>query len=179
MIEQSMGGLSRDVSFLGRMLGDVLREQGGEELFEAVEGLRLACRRLRQEHSSQAFEDVQRRVNALPLDRALDVARAFTTYFHLINMAEGNHRLRRIRERETSDYPSPRYESIAGAIAALREANVPAERVRLLLGSLSIQPVFTAHPTEARRMTLLRQLRRISSLVQELSDDEIAPTRRD
>src|SRR5579884_1793971 len=91
--------LSRDVSFLGRVLGDVLREQGGQELFDAVEGLRLTCRNLRRHPSADAEREVQERVNALPLARALDVVRAFTMYFHLINMAEEHHRLRRIAER--------------------------------------------------------------------------------
>lgn len=163
--EDSMDRLGRDVSFLGRVLGDVLREQGGNGLFDAVEGLRTACRHHRQYHCGEAAEEVAALVAALPLERALDVARAFTMYFHLINIAEENHRVRRLSERESASYPTPRSESIRSALAAFREAGVPAHTVETLLKGLAIRPVFTAHPTEARRMTLLRQLQRIATLV--------------
>jgi phosphoenolpyruvate carboxylase len=167
--------LSRDISFLGRVLGDVLREQGGEKLFQAVEGLRLACRNLRKHPSPGAEQEVQERVNALPLPQALQVVRAFTMYFHLINMAEEHHRLRRIAEREADDYPAPRYESIGAAIHRLHGAGIPEKDVCALLEELSVRPVFTAHPTEARRMTLLRQLGRLGRLVDSL-EDEVAQT---
>ncbi|MGH2443374.1 MAG: phosphoenolpyruvate carboxylase, partial [Chloroflexota bacterium] len=175
-VERSMAALSRDVSFLGHVLGDVLREQGGDELFDAVEGLRQACRSMRQSPSDNEREEVQRRVDALPLPLALDVVRAFTVYFHLINMAEENHRLRRIAERERADWPEPRYESIGAAIKSLREAGISESEMADLLENLEIRPVFTAHPTEARRMTLLRHLRRISRLVASITDDAVTPT---
>lgn len=177
-LERSMDALSRDVSFLGRVLGDVLREQGGQELFDAVEGLRQACRHRRQHHCDAAHAEIQQRVEALPHSLALDVVRAFTVYFHLINMAEENHRLRRIADRETSQWPQPRYESIAAALQSLADAGVSEDEVRALLGTLSIHPVFTAHPTEARRMTLLGHLRCISHLVGALSYDAIPPDTR-
>src|SRR5437763_1981842 len=78
--EDSMERLGRDVSFLGRVLGDVLREQGGDELFDAVEGLRVACRHHRQYHCGEAADEVAALVASLPLGRALEVARAFTMY---------------------------------------------------------------------------------------------------
>lgn len=171
--------LSRDVSFLGRVLGDVLREQGGDRLFDAVEGLRVACRELRR-HPSPALEaSVEQQVAALPPDLALDVVRAFTMYFHLINMAEEQHRLRRLRERETATYPAPRDESIGSALLAFHDAGVPAEDVEQILSELAIRPVITAHPTEVRRMTLLRHLQRINGLVGELADERIPPRARD
>jgi phosphoenolpyruvate carboxylase len=154
------------VSFLGKLLGDVLREQGGSALFQTVEGLRVACKRMRQEPSKEARAAIQRYLDALSPELALEVVRAFTMYFHLINMAEENHRLRRIAAREASDYPAPPPESIASAIHALHEAGASEDDVRGLLESLSIRPVFTAHPTEARRMTLLRHLRRVARLVE-------------
>ena len=107
-VERSLADLAKDVSFLGNVLGEVLREQGGDELLEAVESLRLACRRRRQEWSAEAEQKVVTQVEALSPAMALEVVRAFTTYFHLINMAEENHRLRRIAQREGSDYPRPR-----------------------------------------------------------------------
>lgn len=174
-LDNSMESLARDVSFLGRVLGDVLREQGGEDLFNAVEGLRQTCRHMRHHECRLAAEEVEQRVNALPLGLAGDVVRAFTVYFHLINMAEENHRLRRITERERATYPAPRHESVASAIEQLHHQGVSVAEMDELLDGLAIQPVFTAHPTEARRMTLLRQLRRIATLVSSLADDHLGP----
>ena len=83
------------------------------------------------------------------------VARAFSLYFYLINAAEEQHRLRRIRENERKGHPKPRYESIAAATARLRSEGVPPEELSPILALLSIRPVFTRHPTEVRRRTLL------------------------
>lgn len=171
--------LSRDVSFLGRVLGDVLREQGGDRLFDAVEGLRVACRDLRRRPSPALEASVEQQVAALPPDLALEVVRAFTMYFHLINMAEEQHRLRRLRQRETATYPAPRDESIGSALQALHDDGVPADEVERILGGLAIRPVITAHPTEVRRMTLLRHLQRINALVGELADERLSPRARD
>lgn len=176
--DRSMEELSRDVSFLGSVLGDVLREQGGDALFDAVEGLRVACRTLRRDPSPETSAEVRRRVEALSPELAFQVVRAFTIYFHLINMAEEHHRLRRIAERERDSFPQPRTESIRSAVLALRAANIPEEAVRGLFTGLSIHPVITAHPTEARRRTLLSHLQRISSLVADLSESADYPDRR-
>jgi phosphoenolpyruvate carboxylase len=167
------------VSFLGRVLGDVLREQGGEELFDAVEGLRLACRQMRRDPSPQAMRKVEDRVAALPLPLALQVVRAFTMYFHLINMAEEHHRLRRIGEREARDYPAPRYESIGAMVHRLHADGTEQAEMEAQLAALHVRPVFTAHPTEARRMTMMRKLRRDAELVDSLEDEASNPRRRD
>jgi phosphoenolpyruvate carboxylase len=157
------------------VLGDVLTEQGGPELFSAVEGLRVACRQWRNAPSPEAEAQLRGLIAALSEDMALQVVRAFTMYFHLINMAEENHRLRRIDVRETAEYPTPRYESIGAAIQSLSAAGATSDEVEQLLAGLSIRPVFTAHPTEARRMTLLRCLRRIARLVNRFPSADGAP----
>src|SRR5947209_2773384 len=176
--DRSMEELARDVSFLGSVLGDVLREQGGDELFDAVEGLRVACRTLRQNPSSEARAEVRRRVENLPSELAFQVVRAFTVYFHLINMAEEHHRLRRIAGRERDAFPQPRGESIGSTVRALHAAGLTEDDVRDLIGNLSIHPVITAHPTEARRRTLLSHLQRISQLVASLSESNTPPGER-
>lgn len=177
--ERHMRALADDISFVGRVLGEVLREQGGEELFKAVEGLRLTCRARRYTPSPEIDAALQRQLDALSLPRAREVVRAFTMYFHLINMAEENHRLRRIAERERASYPAARDESIGSAIQQLHAAGTPESEVHALLTTLTIRPVLTAHPTEARRMTLLRHLRRIYSLVEQLSEGRITAGQRD
>jgi phosphoenolpyruvate carboxylase len=176
--DDSMEPLAREVSFLGRILGDVLREQGGSELFEAVEQLRVACRHHREYHCGEARDEIARLVEALSPTGARDVVRAFTMYFHLINMAEEHHRIRRLAERERAVHPAPRPESIRSAIGAMRTAGLTLAQASALLESVDIRPVFTAHPTEARRMTLLRQLQRISAVVATL-DGAVAPGTRE
>lgn len=177
-LERTTEALNRDVSFLGRVLGNVLREQGGDELFEAVEGLRQACRHMRHHNCEVARKEIHGRVESLQLPLALDVVRAFTLYFHLINMAEESHRLRRLAEREIADWPAPRRDSLAACLHALKRAGASEAEVRDLLHDLHVRPVFTAHPTEARRMTLLRHLRRIARLAAQLGDEAVPPQQR-
>jgi phosphoenolpyruvate carboxylase len=171
LVDDSADALAHDVSFLGRILGDVLREQGGSDLFDAVEGLRQACRHRRHHACEAARLEIEARVASMGDNQMGQVVRAFTVYFHLINMAEENHRLRRLVARESSNYPAPRPESIRAGVRAMARGNVPAAEVHALLQGLRIQPVFTAHPTEARRMTLLRHLRRIAELVSAVGRD--------
>jgi phosphoenolpyruvate carboxylase len=177
-VDDTGDALARDVSFLGRILGDVLREQGGGALFDAVEGLRQACRHRRHHDCEAARLEIEERIAAVPDGQLEQVVRAFTVYFHLINMAEENHRLRRLVARENQVYPAPRGESIAAALRALARADVPTSEVHEMLSGLRIRPVFTAHPTEARRMTLLRHLRRIANLVSTLGSESAGPSQR-
>jgi phosphoenolpyruvate carboxylase len=177
-VDDSADALARDVSFLGRILGDVLREQGGADLFDTVEGLRQACRHRRHHACEAAKLEIESRVASIDDDHMGQVVRAFTVYFHLINMAEENHRLRRLVAREGSDYPMPRPESIGAGLRAMARANVPSAEVRALLQTLHVRPVFTAHPTEARRMTLLRHLRRIAELVRTFGSDAAGTSER-
>jgi phosphoenolpyruvate carboxylase len=160
--------LAREVDMLGRLLGEVLREQEGEPGFALVEEYRARTKQLRAAGSDDFGEDGARllaRSDALDLDQARLLVRAFTAYFHLVNLAEERHRLRVLREREASGAGAPRSESIAQALHQAAAAGVPAARVRELLASLTIEPVFTAHPTEARRPTVLRKLRRLAQQV--------------
>lgn len=177
-LDDSSDALARDVSFLGRILGDVLREQGGSKLFDAVEGLRQACRHRRHHDCEAARLEIEQRIAAVPDGQLEQVVRAFTVYFHLINMAEENHRLRRLVAGENRLYPAPRVESIAAGIRALARARVPASEVHDMLSGLRVRPVFTAHPTEARRMTLLRHLRRIANLVSAIGSESTGPSQR-
>src|SRR5204863_2739678 len=130
---------------LGELVGGVLREQGGPDLFEAVEHIRTAAIDLRsREDSDEALIDWTARQSTA---RLLQLVRAFSVYFHLINLAEQQHRVRTLRERERQGGPLP--ESIAAAVAALRAAGVPAATVRAELQRVVVHPVFTAHPSEA------------------------------
>ncbi|MGI8424739.1 MAG: phosphoenolpyruvate carboxylase [Chloroflexota bacterium] len=171
--------LSRDVGTLGRLLGDVLRALEGETAFELVEEFRAATKALR----SGAAEDDFGAGGAALLDRArrLDqpdarlLVRAFTAYFHLVNLAEERHRLRVLRQRERTAPDTARRESIEAAIEAAASSGVSAEAVARFIERFTVEPVFTAHPTEARRRTVLDKLRRLSELVSALDDPRLAP----
>ena len=98
------------------------------------------------------------------------IARAFTTYFALVNLAEEHHRIRILRQRERDAYPAPRKESIADAVATLWRMGVDERDMANLLERLQIELVFTAHPTEAKRRSNLSKLQRIG---QALYDREL------
>ena len=173
--------LGRDVRALGHLLGEVLREQEGEAGFALVEEYRARTKALRAADPfpadfGEAGRELLRRTAGLSLGEARRLVRAFTSYFHLVNMAEERHRLRVLRRRETEGEGSPRVESVAEALAEAARSGLGADRVRALLERCLVEPVFTAHPTEARRRTVLDKLRRMASLVEALDDPRRAPS---
>ena len=145
----------------------------GQDLLEDVERLRhaaIAARRggLASEADERADDDIAALVASWPLERADAVARAFTVYFHLANLAEEHQRIRTLRERDTGG--EPLRESLAAAVPVLRDKLGP-DGLGELLADLRVHPVLTAHPTEARRSAVTETLRRISARLDELDDD--------
>src|SRR5579859_2752473 len=145
--------MRRDVKLLGRLLGDVISESGphGPDLLDDVERLRHAVIEARRE---PADEQIAELVGSWDLDRAEQVANAFTVYFHLVNLAEEHQRIRILRERDTGD--ALVRESLAAAVTELGPDAVDDFTVHLVL---------TAHPTEARRRAVVAALRRVSDLL--------------
>src|SRR5262245_12784083 len=163
--------LRRDVRLLGDVLGRVIADYGRAGLLRDVERLR---RLVIQARDDDRFErDAERLVASWPLERAELVARAFACYFHLANLAEEHHRARVIRERDRGPDPVP--ESLAAAIAELRP-RLGRKRLRALVDGLEVQPVFTAHPTEARRRAVVTAIRRIGEQLERLDDPRISAT---
>ncbi|TDC64461.1 phosphoenolpyruvate carboxylase [Actinomadura sp. GC306] len=153
--------LRRDVRLLGAMLGDSLVEYGGQGLLDDVERLRQAVIAARRGEASGA--EAAAIADGYPLERAEQVARAFTVYFHLTNLAEEHHRIRTLRERDTGD-------TVPGSVAATVEhirATGDADLDGLVDG-LEFRPVFTAHPTEARRRAVVTAIQRVSDLMTRL-----------
>ena len=174
--QQLPAPLRRDVRLLGGLLGEVLREAGGQELLDDTERLRRAVIEARRGQPGElgagpdadpAGDEIAALVAGWPLDRAELVARAFTVYFHLSNLAEELHRVRALREQDAGD--APVRESLAAAVGELRRDQGPAQ-LDSLLGQLRVHPVLTAHPTEARRRAVATALRRISDLLMDLDD---------
>ncbi len=154
---------------LGEVLGRVIADYGGAKLLRDVERLRALVIRARDEGRYE--RDAERLVASWPLERAELVARAFTCYFHLANLAEEHHRARVIRDRDRGPRPMP--ESIAATVAALRP-RLGRRRLAALLAELQVHPVFTAHPTESRRRAVVTAVRRIGEQLKRLDDPRIS-----
>ncbi len=161
--------LRRDVRSLGMLLGQVLREQAGEELFAEVEELRQIAIRRREETQSEAgqpFEAGLSSVASLDLVQAYRLARAFAFYFELINLAETNHRKRRRLSLQLSG--EVQRGSLRGTLRAMRAAGISGDEAVEWLRSITIVPVFTAHPTEVARRVVMFKRRRIADLLEQL-----------
>lgn len=161
--------ISANVHLLGDTLGEVIRQQAGQALFELEEKVRTLAKKRRQEEDNLEVEQaLMALIDNLSREEKEDIARAFTVYFELINLAEEHHRMRVLRERERQAGREPLKESIAGAIATFHRQGVDAQTLAQLLADLQIELVFTAHPTEARRRTILSKLRRIAGYLDQL-----------
>jgi phosphoenolpyruvate carboxylase len=165
--------MRRDVRLLGEVLGEVISESAGADLLADVERLRHAVIDARSAedrgsaHALEAGDEIMALVSSWSWERAEQVARAFTVYFHLVNLAEEQQRVRTLRLRDSGDQP-PR-ESLADAVERLTKEGGSAHLAELLAG-LRVHPVFTAHPTEARRRAVVASLRRVRGLLTSIDD---------
>lgn len=184
--ELKQAPLRRDVRSLGALLGEVLREQAGAEVFDAVESLRRAAIARREADAKkkpgevaessnfeipnaqleQAIDNVHQLSNSLTT--AYQLARAFSFYFELINLAETNHRKRRRLSGELDPDRSPQRGSLRGTLRQLRLAGVSGDEMLKLLRRICVSPVFTAHPTEVARRSVMFKRRQISDLLEQL-----------
>jgi phosphoenolpyruvate carboxylase len=167
--------LRRDVRSLGTLLGDVLREQAGEELFAHVEALRQGTIRRRDAEARGSDEEAARQaatalelVHSLPVERAILLTRAFAFYFELINLAETNHRKRRRIALKLSGKAGRQRGSLAGTLSEMRRVGISADEALDWLRRVLIVPVFTAHPTEVARRSVMFKRRRIGEFLETL-----------
>ena len=168
--------LREDVHALGGLVGEVLRDQGGERLFELVEGDRVAAIHRREGEPQSAVELVVR-TSGREVSEARDLIRAFSKWFEVVNLAERVHRVRRRRDYLIrNDRPQPG--GIGDCMYRLKAAGLDAQRVLELLAGVTIYPVFTAHPTESTRRTMLRKQQQIADLMIERLDPALTPFER-
>jgi phosphoenolpyruvate carboxylase len=163
--------LRRDVRSLGALLGDVLKDQAGETLFEMVEELRQLAIRHREsgDRNGGAAKRAREIVDAADIATAYRLAKAFASYFELTNLAETNHRKRRRRAAEILLKPA-QAGTMRGTIERARAAGVGAEELLEALARIQVVPVFTAHPTEVARRTVLFKRRRVSAQLEGLDE---------
>jgi len=166
--------LRDDVHVLGALVGDVLKDQGGDTLFDLVEQDRkLAIRRRAGDKEAAAELSVQLRGRAPQVAR--DLARAFSMWFRAVNLAEKVHRIRRRRGYflEASERAQPG--GVEAALLTLQQQGRTLAEVLDLLKQVHIEPVFTAHPTESARRTMLRKNQRIAGLLLDRLDPTLTP----
>jgi len=166
--------LRRDVRSLGRLLGEVLKEQAGETLFNAVEAIRQlaieyreSVREPQQDQDNARAHEVMERIALIVSDMGLIEAyrttKAFAIYFELTNLAETNHRKRRRRTAQLSPERPPQPGSIRGTLRRMRQSGINLDTALEWLRQTEVIPVFTAHPTEVARRTVLFKRQRIAS----------------
>jgi phosphoenolpyruvate carboxylase len=163
--------LSREVKLLGALLGQVIAEQGGPQLLDLVERSRLRSIAFREAGDEGAHEALATELDSLAIDQAEALANAFSLYFQLVNLCEERDQVRQLERAQKSARPEEG--SPDSAIDWLRERDWSADRIEELLRRLRITPVLTAHPTEARRRTVLTALRRCYRLLEQLDDPRL------
>jgi len=167
--------LAREVRLLGALLGQVLAEQEGAPALELVERVRERTIALRRGGGPAVRADLDAELATLGTGEIATLARAFSTYFQLVNLAEEKERVRQLRRRARAAGRAPLDDSLDEAVVLLRRAGLSREAIAGRLAGLRISPVLTAHPTEARRRTVLVALRRVYALLDRLDDPRLTP----
>ena len=160
--------LRADIRELGRILGEVIQDQWGREFFDLVEEVRVWTRDLRETPDPQRLQQLIERLDRVPLDQMERLVRAFTIYFHLANTAEQHHRI-------SLDFGTTQYDA-AGVLARARNAGVTPDDLRRFYDTLHIRPVFTAHPTEAQRRSILFKLQALDEALSRSHQPDLAPS---
>ena len=153
--------LRDDVRLLGELLGETLRRLEGEELYARIEDVRALAKRAHA-GDADAFETLSGRLSELPIGAAVPIARAFSHFLTLANIAEQHHRVRRRRDYARDQAHAPQPGSCAAAFAQWTASGLPQDTLAAAVQSLGIELVLTAHPTEVVRRTLLQTHRRIA-----------------
>ena len=167
--------LAREVRLLGSLLGQVIVEQEGLDLLELVERVRRRTIALRRADDPVERARLSAELDGLDLPRIEALIRSFGLYFQLVNLAEERHRVRTLRRRERAARGGILDDSVAEAVRGIWHTGRGVDDIVELIGRLAIAPVLTAHPTEARRRTLLIALRRCHRLVERLDDPRLTP----
>ncbi len=165
--------LSREIKLLGSLLGQVIAEQAGEEVLTLVERVRKLTIDIRKNPSPTRQKGLRAILEGLSTEQIEALIKSFSLYFHLTNLAEEKHRVRRVRKRARTT-PAGQQGSLRAAVRKLL-AEDETEQVRASIERLSIGLVLTAHPTEARRRTVLVALRRTFALIDRLDDPRLTP----
>lgn len=169
--------LRRDVKMLGNILGEILILHGGTRLFEQVEAIRKKTIQIRNQYDEETYVALKKEIKNLQPPMRQQVIRAFSTYFHLVNIAELNHRIRRRRHYLLKEDTSQSF-SIEKAVSNVKGYNLTEEQIQHVINQMSIELIMTAHPTEATKRTVLEIQKRISNNLRKLDNPEMTPRER-
>jgi phosphoenolpyruvate carboxylase len=156
--------LRDDIRLLGRILGDTVREQQGDAIFDIVERIRQTSIRFHRDNDEAARHALEAILNDLSPDQTVQIVRAFSYFSHLANIAEDQHHIRRTRAHTLAG-AAPRAGTIAHAIGRARDSGIGAMELRAFFDGALVSPVLTAHPTEVRRKSTLDREMEIASLL--------------
>lgn len=162
--------LHRDIKLLDDMLKEVLLTHGGQYLVDTVEKISMLSKTSRDTTSTEAYHCLRQKIAELTNDERQDVIRAFATFFHLINVAEQNHRIRRNRSYQLEDTKTAQPFSIENAVVNLKEAGYTPDDIKAALPHLSLELIMTAHPTEATKRQVLDIQKRLGGRLKELDN---------
>ncbi|SEP27239.1 Phosphoenolpyruvate carboxylase, type 1 [Rhodospirillales bacterium URHD0017] len=166
--------LRYDIRLLGRILGDTVRAQEGDAVFELVEHIRRTGVQFHRNADEAARQELQKIMSGLPTDRALSIIRAFGYFSHLANIAEDQHHIRRTRAYAKAEAP-PRPGTMAYALSRARQARFSRQQLKDFFDRALCSPVLTAHPTEIRRKSSIDREMEIARLLDERDRIEFTP----
>ena len=160
--------LIEDIRLLGRILGDIIREQEGVAVYELIEQVRQLSVAFRRDQDHEADKALKKLLKGLSTDQTVSVIRAFTYFSHLANLAEDRHHIRRraVHERAGNTQEG----SIEVALSRLRWAGITPDEITQTLASAYVSPVLTAHPTEVQRQSILQAEHDIARLLVQRDD---------
>ena len=166
--------LRNDIRLLGRILGDTVREQEGESVFDIVERVRQTAVRFARDGDPAARDELATLLDPLPGDTTQAVVRAFSYFLQLANIAEDEHHIRRRRAHDLAGSP-PREGSLIFALDSLSSAAVSPEAIADFFAHAVVAPVLTAHPTEVQRQSLIRNHRDLARLLDQRERLQMTP----
>lgn len=169
--------LREDIRFLGRLLGDTVRAQEGQFVFDLVEKIRLTSVRFHRDDDVEARRELEAILHTLSPDQAMQVIRAFSYFSHLANIAEDHHHIRRTRSHDIAGDP-PQPGRIERALADAFEAGVSATEIVDFFNRADVCPVLTAHPTEVRRKSTMAREMEIARLLERSERSDLTPEQR-
>ena len=172
--------LRDDIRLLGRLLGDTIREQEGEAVFEIVERIRQTSIRFHRDEDETARRELETILNSLSRGRTNQIIRAYSYFSHLANIAEDQHHVRRSRAHAMAgahamSAPEPREGTLARALKLAQEAGVGQETLQAFFASALVCPVLTAHPTEVRRKSTIDREMEISQVLAQRDRHVLTP----
>ena len=166
--------LRDDIRLLGRLLGDTVREQEGDDVFAVVEKIRQTSIKFDRDADAQAGTELQAFLDDLPRETMIAVVRAFSYFLHLANIAEDQHHIRRRRAHDLAG-SKPRDGSLAHTLERIKAAGIAPQTVRKVLDIALVSPVLTAHPTEVSRKSILQCQHEVASLLDQRDRMALTP----